>query len=47
MAKDDLTGNLGTEELLLWMALNNIDNTLDKHAFSLAEAEARRLFEIN
>lgn len=47
MAKDDLTGNLGTEELLLWMALNNVDNMLDKHAFSLAEAEARRLFEMN
>jgi hydroxymethylglutaryl-CoA lyase len=47
MAKDDLTGNLGTEELLNWMALNNIDNMLDKRSFSLAEAEARRLFEIN
>jgi hypothetical protein len=47
MAKDDLTGNLGTEELLKWMALNNIDNTLDKHSFSLAEKEARRLFGMN
>ncbi len=47
MAKDDLTGNLGTEELLKWMALNNIDNMLDKHSFSLAEIEARRLFGMN
>ena len=47
MANDDLTGNLGTEELLDWMALNNIDNMLDKYAFTNAEAEARRLFEMN
>ena len=47
MANDDLTGNLGTEELLLWMALNKIDTMLDKNAFSLAETEARRLFEMN
>jgi hydroxymethylglutaryl-CoA lyase len=47
MAKDDLTGNLGTEELLKWMELNNIENTLDKHSFSLAEIEARRLFGMN
>jgi len=47
MAKDELTGNLGTEELLDWMALNNIDNMLDKLAFSTAEAEARRLFKMN
>ena len=47
MANDDLTGNLGTEELLDWMALNNIDNMLDKLAFSTAEAEARRLFKMN
>ena len=47
MANDDLTGNLGTEELLDWMALNNIDNMLDKYAFTNAEAEARRLFKMN
>ena len=47
MANDELTGNLGTEELLDWMALNNIDNMLDKYAFTNAEAEARRLFEMN
>ena len=47
MANDDLTGNLGTEELLDWMALNNIDNMLDKYAFTNAEAAARRLFEMN
>ncbi len=47
MAKDELTGNLGTEELLDWMTVNNLDNRLDKLAFSTAEAAARRLFEVN
>lgn len=47
MAKDELIGNLGTEELLLWMALNNIDNMLDMHSFSLAEKQARQLFNIH
>jgi hydroxymethylglutaryl-CoA lyase len=47
MANDDLTGNLGTEELLDWMTVNNLDNGLDKLAFSTAEAAARRLFEMN
>jgi hypothetical protein len=47
MANDDLTGNLGTEELLDWMTVNNLDNRLDKMAFSTAEADARRLFEMN
>jgi len=47
MAKDELTGNLGTEELLDWMTVNNLDNGLDKLAFSTAEAAARRLFEMN
>ena len=47
MANDDLTGNLGTEELLDWMTVNNLDNGLDKLAFSTAEADARRLFKMN
>jgi len=47
MANDDLTGNLGTEELLEWMTVNNLDNGLDKLAFSTAEADARRLFKMN
>lgn len=47
MAKDELIGNLGTEELLLWLALNNIDNMLDMHSFSLAEKQARQLFNIH
>jgi hydroxymethylglutaryl-CoA lyase len=47
MAKDELTGNLATEELLNWMTVNNLDNGLDKLAFSTAEADARRLFEMN
>ena len=47
MAYDDLTGNLGTEELLDWMTVNNLNNRLDKQAFLTAEAEARRLFEMN
>jgi hydroxymethylglutaryl-CoA lyase len=47
MAKDELTGNLATEELLNWMTVNNLDNGLDKLAFSTAEVAARRLFEMN
>ncbi len=46
MAKDDLTGNLPTENLLLFCEQNGIPCDLDKDALILAEDRATKVFPI-
>ena len=45
MAKDDLTGNLPTEELIKWINKNNIKNHLDQNAVSLVMNSVSKVFE--
>ena len=45
MAKDDLTGNLPTEELIKWINNNNMKNNLDQNAVSLVMNSVRNVFE--
>ena len=44
MAKDDLTGNLPTEELLKWMSNNNVKNNLNQEAVSIAMNSVDQVF---
>jgi hydroxymethylglutaryl-CoA lyase len=44
MAKDDLTGNMPTENLLAYCDKNNIDSGLDKDAFIEAMSMANKIF---
>jgi len=45
MAKDELTGNLPTEELIDWINKNNIKNHLDQNAVSLVMNSVSKVFE--
>lgn len=45
MAKDDLTGNLPTEELIEWMSKNNMKNDLDQKTVSLVMNSVNKVFE--
>ena len=45
MAKDDLTGNLPTEELIKWINKSNMKNNLDQNAVSLAMNSVSKVFE--
>ena len=45
MAKDDLTGNLPTEELIKWINKNNMKNDLDQNAVSLVMDSVSKVFE--
>lgn len=45
MAKDDLTGNLPTEELIKWINNNNMKNNLDQNAVSLVMNSVSKVFE--
>jgi hydroxymethylglutaryl-CoA lyase len=45
MAKDDLTGNLPTEELIKWININNMKNNLDHNAVSLVMNSVSKVFE--
>ena len=45
MAKDDLTGNLPTEELIKWINNNNMKNNLDQNAVSLVMNSVSNVFE--
>ena len=45
MAKDDLTGNLPTEELIKWINKNNMKNNLDQNAVSLVMNSVSKVFE--
>ncbi|MBL6660743.1 MAG: hydroxymethylglutaryl-CoA lyase [Crocinitomicaceae bacterium] len=45
MAKDDLTGNLPTEELIKWINKNNMKNNLDQNAVSLVMNTVSKVFE--
>jgi hydroxymethylglutaryl-CoA lyase len=44
MAKDDLTGNLATEQLLTWMQERQIEIGLDMEAFQKAFLESNTIF---
>jgi hydroxymethylglutaryl-CoA lyase len=44
MAKDDLTGNLATEQLLTWMQERQIETGLDMAAFQKAFLESNTIF---
>ncbi|MEN9973648.1 MAG: hypothetical protein RIS20_1995 [Bacteroidota bacterium] len=44
MAKDDLTGNLATEQLLTWMQERQIETGLDMEAFQKAFLESNTIF---
>ena len=45
MAKDDLTGNLPTEELIKWINKNNMKNDMDQNAVSLVMDSVSKVFE--
>lgn len=45
MAKDELTGNLPTEELIDWINKNNMKNHLDQNAVSLVMNSVSKVFE--
>ena len=45
MAKDDLTGNMPTEELLMWMRRNDIINDIDSENFDLAIDSVDQIFK--
>ena len=45
MAKDDLTGNMPTEELLIWMHENNIINAIDNRSFDMAIDSVEGVFK--
>ena len=45
MAKDDLTGNLPTEELIKWINKKNMKNNLDQNAVSLVMDSVSKVFE--
>ncbi len=45
MAKDDLTGNLPTDELIKWINKNNMKNNLDQNAVSLVMNSVSKVFE--
>ena len=45
MAKDDLTGNLPTEELIKWINKSNMKNNLDQNAVSLVMNSVSKVFE--
>ena len=45
MAKDDLTGNLPTEELIKWINNNNMKNNLDQNVVSLVMNSVSNVFE--
>ena len=45
MAKDDLTGNLPTEELIKWINKSNMKNNLDQNAVSLVMDSVSKVFE--
>ena len=45
MAKDDLTGNLPTEELIKWINKNNMKNDLDQNAVSFVMDSVSKVFE--
>jgi hydroxymethylglutaryl-CoA lyase len=44
MAKDELTGNLATEQLLTWMQERQIETGLDMEAFQKAFLESNTIF---
>jgi hydroxymethylglutaryl-CoA lyase len=44
MAKDELTGNLATEQLLAWMSERNVDTGLDMDAFQNAFLASSAIF---
>lgn len=44
MASDSLTGNMDTEKVVEWCALNNIETNLNQAAFLKASALAAKLF---
>ena len=44
MAKDELTGNLATEQLLAWMSERNVDTGLDMDAFQKAFLASSAIF---
>jgi hydroxymethylglutaryl-CoA lyase len=44
MAKDELTGNLATEQLLTWMQEHQIETGLDMEAFQKAFLESNTIF---
>jgi hydroxymethylglutaryl-CoA lyase len=44
MAKDELTGNLATEQLLAWMLERNVDTGLDMDAFQKAFLASSAIF---
>jgi len=46
MAKDDLTGNLPTEELIKWINKNNMKNDLDQNAVSFVMDSVSKVFEL-
>ena len=45
MAKDDLTGNMPTEELIQWMNKNNVNNDLNHEAVSFAMNSVDKVFQ--
>jgi hydroxymethylglutaryl-CoA lyase len=45
MAKDDLVGNLATENLLQWSQTNNIALPINQEAYQKAHAMAQQLFQ--
>ncbi len=45
MAKDDLTGNLPTEELIKWINKNNMKNDLNQNAVSFVMDSVSKVFE--
>lgn len=45
MAKDELIGNLPTEELIHWMNNNKLNNHLDQKAVSIAMNSVNQVFE--
>lgn len=45
MAKDDLTGNLPTEELIQWMHNSKVKNNLNQDAVSIAMNSVDKVFE--
>ena len=45
MAKDELTGNLPTEELIHWMRNNEVKNNLNADAVSKSMNSVDKVFE--
>ena len=45
MAKDELTGNMPTEELLIWMKKKNIINHIDPKSFNLVTDSIEHVFK--